>query len=35
MGAASSVISVECSLQKMTDFYDRQDVKDWMAAASG
>jgi hypothetical protein len=32
-GAVSTVLSTDCSLQQVTDFYDRQDVKDWMATS--
>jgi hypothetical protein len=32
-GAVSSVITTDCSLQEMQDFFDRQDVKDWMGSS--
>jgi hypothetical protein len=32
-GAVSTVMTSDCSLQQMQDFYDRQDVKDWMATS--
>jgi hypothetical protein len=32
-GAVSTVITTDCSLQQVQDFYDRQDVKDWMATS--